>query len=96
MKPLQFLLFLSIQALVAGNGCKKNTNITITINTTGDVVVGINNCTSSAQFFGCYYNSQWASQREGNATFLPENYVPGLCTNFLYAFAGLDDGNNAM
>lgn len=38
---------------------------------------------------GCYYLSS-SQYRKGDGRFLPENYVPDLCTHIYYAFAGMN------
>lgn len=49
----------------------------------------------SALHRGCYL-AGWAQYRQGAAKFLPSNYKAGLCSNIIFAFAGIDSSNNAV
>lgn len=43
----------------------------------------------------CYWGT-WANYRPKMGQFIPEEIDPSLCTNLIYSFAGLDEGNSSI
>ena len=52
-------------------------------------------CLVSSTKLVCYHTN-WSQNRPGNGKFMPSNIEPNLCTHLIYAFAGINAGNELI